>query len=115
MSQLYTRISHGDRQTIVRKYKAGTMLTVQSDPPQTILLKVDCAAKVTQEYDAYKLAWNDIKIYLDDMVETVTDRMPKPEPTRMPIPDAYQPPPPTDMPGSLEDREAPRRPWWRFW
>lgn len=85
MSDLYKKISHSDRQTIVRKYEAGTTLSTGTSPPQTIVLTVDVAAKVTQEYDAYKLQWNDVSIHLDGMVETLPQQ-------------AYRRPPPTSMP-----------------
>jgi hypothetical protein len=88
VSNLYEKISHGDRQTIVRKYKAGTELSTMAQPPQTIILKADVALKVTQEYNSYSRTWRDVKVYLDDMVETsvVSESMPRPEPTAMPGP-----------------------------
>lgn len=117
MNNLYEKIHHGDRKTIVRKYEAGTELSTQTTPPQTIVLKADVALKVTQEYNAYSRTWHDVKIYLDDMVETVTKHLPRPEPTSMPGPlcdhvAAFS----TDGPCPVCFPVArTRRPWWRFW
>ena len=68
MTQLYDKITHGDRKTIVRKYKKGTKLTVPG--PDTIILKANVALKVTQEYDANHQMWIDVIIHTQGMVET---------------------------------------------
>ena len=107
MSDLYEKISHKDRKTIVREYEAGTELSLNTVPPQTIKLKADAALKVTQEYNAYSRTWHDVTIHLKDMVETATARLPRPEPTSMPGP--------IEMPVPKLPRAEVRRPWWKFW
>lgn len=68
MSQLYEKITHGDRRTIARKYKRGTQLTVPG--PATITLKANVVLKVTQEYDVNHRMWLDVIIHTQSMVET---------------------------------------------
>lgn len=68
MSQLYEKITHGDRRTIVRRYKRGTRLMAPG--PATLVLKANVALKVTQEYDANHLAWLDVIVHTESMVET---------------------------------------------
>lgn len=104
MSQLYEKISHGDRQTIVKKFPKGKELYFDGS---TIVLKTNAALKVTQEYDASARLWKDVKYDLASMVE-------------IPEGELYNRPPPTSMPGAGEPREPlPRaevnRSWWRFW
>lgn len=119
---LYEKLSHGNRQTIVRKYKAGTELSTTptpGSPPQTIVLKADVAMKVTQEYNSYARKWHDVAIHLNDMVETLTEQLPRPEPTSMPGPGcdhvaamATDGPCPVCFPRAQTNSN---KPWWRFW
>jgi hypothetical protein len=119
-NNLYEKISHGDRKTIVRKYESGTVLSTTTTPPQTIVLKANVALKVTQEYNAYMRTWHDITIHLDNMVETLTERLPPPEPTSIPgrcdhiAAMATDGPCPVCFPRA-EVREDRKKPWWRFW
>lgn len=64
---LYERITHGDRRTIVRKYKKGDEIKLEQS---TVVIKADAAAKVTQQYSATLRTWQDVHVYLNDMVET---------------------------------------------
>ena len=86
MTQLYDKITHGDRRTIVRKYKKGTKLTVPG--PATIILKANVALKVTQEYDANHLMWMDVIIHVQGMVETNAPPRPVEDEKQAPLPKA---------------------------
>ncbi len=119
MSNLYEKISPGDRRTIVKKFPKGEKLYFSDK--SAIVLKAHVAMKVVQEYDPLvgRGDWVDKSYMLESMVE---------------IDNPYERPPPTSMPGPscdhvaamATDKPCPvcfpearvndnKLPWWRRW
>jgi hypothetical protein len=82
VTKLYEKFTHGDRRTVVKKYKAGTAI---SSGTTALVLKKHCAVKITQEcmVSTGLVKWVDVEWDLDNAVELSEDPS-LPEPTSIP-------------------------------
>lgn len=95
--KLYEKVMHGDRRTVVKKYRKGEVLQGPGQPGSSAyVVKADIAMKVTEEFNAHFGKWYDKIYHLDEAVET--DLRPEP----------------TTMPGPLEPVEVPKKTWFDY-